>query len=101
MTRPDNGDARPRPLVYLIAGEPSGDRLGARLMAALKEQSGSGIAFRGIGGVHMGAEGLQSRVPIAELSVMAWPKCCPGCLRCCAGFANPPMIFWPRGRMLW
>lgn len=77
MTRPDNGDARPRPLVYLIAGEPSGDRLGARLMAALKDQSGSGIAFRGIGGVHMGAEGLQSRVPIAELSVMGLAEVLP------------------------
>jgi lipid A disaccharide synthetase len=36
VNSPDSGQAR---LVYLIAGEPSGDRLGARLMAALKDQA--------------------------------------------------------------
>ena len=28
------------PLVYLVAGEPSGDQLGARLMAALRAETG-------------------------------------------------------------
>lgn len=67
MSSPDSGHAQ---LVYLIAGEPSGDRLGARLMAALKAQATAAITFRGIGGAHMGAEGLESRFPIDELSVM-------------------------------
>jgi len=67
VNSPDSGQAR---LVYLIAGEPSGDRLGARLMAALKDQATGDITFRGIGGAHMGAEGLESRFPIDELSVM-------------------------------
>lgn len=57
-------------LVYLIAGEPSGDLLGGRLMAALKERLGDGVAFAGIGGESMRAEGLTSLFPMTELSVM-------------------------------
>jgi len=57
-------------LVYLIAGEPSGDLLGGRLMAALKARLGDGIAFAGIGGESMRAEGLNSLFPMTELSVM-------------------------------
>lgn len=59
-----------RPLIYLIAGEPSGDLLGARLMAALKRQSGGAVRFAGIGGEEMRAEGLEPLFPMAELSVM-------------------------------
>jgi len=58
------------PLIYLIAGEPSGDLLGARLMAALKQQTGGRVRFAGIGGEEMRAEGLVSLFPMAELSVM-------------------------------
>ena len=39
-------------LVYIIAGEPSGDMLGARLMRALKAQDNS-IKFIGVGGDNM------------------------------------------------
>jgi lipid-A-disaccharide synthase len=58
------------PLIYVIAGEPSGDFLGARLMAALKERTGGAVRFAGIGGEEMTAEGLESRMPLAELSIM-------------------------------
>ena len=58
------------PLIYVIAGEPSGDLLGARLMAALKERTGGAVRFAGIGGEEMAGEGLESRVPIAELAIM-------------------------------
>ena len=50
------------PLVFLIAGEPSGDLLGARLMAAMKRKSTGPIRFAGIGGDRMIAEGLESAV---------------------------------------
>ena len=54
--------------LFLIAGEPSGDRLGAALMAGLK--SLTPVEFHGIGGPMMQAEGLASLFPIDELSVM-------------------------------
>lgn len=57
-------------LIYLIAGEPSGDLLGGRLMAALKERLGDGVNFAGIGGEGMQAQGLNSLFPMTELSVM-------------------------------
>ncbi len=60
------------PLVFLVAGEPSGDMLGGRLMAALKKQTGGSIRFAGIGGERMTAEGLQSLFPMRELSVMGY-----------------------------
>ena len=55
--------------LFLIAGEASGDALGAALMAGLKTLA-PGIAFHGIGGPGMEAEGLKSRFPMEELSVM-------------------------------
>ena len=54
--------------LFLIAGEPSGDRLGAALMAGLK--SLTEVEFHGIGGPMMQAQGLQSLFPMAELSIM-------------------------------
>ena len=53
---------------FLIAGEPSGDRLGAALMAGLK--SLTQVEFHGIGGPMMAAQGLKSLFPMSDLSVM-------------------------------
>jgi lipid-A-disaccharide synthase len=55
--------------LYLLAGEPSGDKLGAALMAGLNALR-PGIAFRGLGGPLMQAEGMESLFPMEELSVM-------------------------------
>jgi lipid-A-disaccharide synthase len=54
---------------FLIAGEPSGDQLGAALMAGLRELVPD-AEFVGIGGEAMTAQGLQSLFPMQELSVM-------------------------------
>lgn len=58
------------PLIYLLAGEVSGDLLGGRLMAALREQTGDSIRFAGVGGTLMQAQGLHSLFPMEELSLM-------------------------------
>jgi lipid-A-disaccharide synthase len=58
------------PLIYIVAGEPSGDLLGGKLMAALKQRLEGRVRFRGIGGETMAAQGLESRVPLSELAVM-------------------------------
>lgn len=54
---------------FLIAGEPSGDQLGAALMAGLK-QLVPDCGFVGIGGPLMAAHGLSSLFPMDELSLM-------------------------------
>ena len=61
---------------YVIAGEASGDLLGARLMQQLKKQLPT-ISFYGIGGPQMEAQGLQSRIPMAELSLMGFVEIIP------------------------
>ncbi len=58
------------PLIFLIAGEPSGDALGARLMGALAERTQGAVRFAGVGGEAMEAAGLKSLVPIQDLAVM-------------------------------
>lgn len=54
---------------FLIAGEPSGDSLGARLMQAIKRQDKDAL-FMGIGGDSMQKEGLSTLFNISELAVM-------------------------------
>lgn len=54
---------------FLIAGEASGDQLGAALMAGLKTLHPE-ATFTGVGGPAMAAEGLASLFPMDELSVM-------------------------------
>ncbi|ART63774.1 lipid-A-disaccharide synthase [Kushneria marisflavi] len=55
--------------VFLVAGELSGDILGATLMRELKRQHGD-VSFRGIGGPRMIEEGLESLYPLETLSIM-------------------------------
>src|SRR5208282_4582889 len=58
-----------RPVIYLIAGEASGDVLGGRLMAALLARRPD-LRFAGIGGPHMAQHGLTSLFPLRELALM-------------------------------
>jgi len=56
-------------LVYIIAGEPSGDLLASRLMRALRDKDPD-IRFAGIGGETMTVLGFESLFDIADISVM-------------------------------
>jgi lipid-A-disaccharide synthase len=61
-----------RPLdIFLVAGETSGDLLGAGLMRRLRERSGA-IRFRGIGGPEMIREGLTSQFSMEDITAMGF-----------------------------
>ena len=62
--------------LFVIAGEPSGDKLGAAAMAALRAREPD-IRFAGIGGPLMEAEGLTSLFPMSDLSVMGLAEVLP------------------------
>jgi len=68
------------PLIYLIAGEASGDILGARLMRAIQLLRPD-ARFAGIGGAAMAAEGLVSLFPIRDLAVMGLLEVLPKIVR--------------------
>ncbi|MBO4284998.1 MAG: lipid-A-disaccharide synthase [Alphaproteobacteria bacterium] len=55
--------------IYLIAGEPSGDLLGSRLMRAMTSKC-ENVSFFGVGGESMQREGLKSLFDISDLAVM-------------------------------
>ena len=63
--------------VYLIAGEPSGDLLGSRLMCALNKKAPHQIQFMGVGGETMALEGLSSLFDIRDLAVMGFMEVIP------------------------
>ena len=64
-------------LIYLIAGEPSGDAIGALLMRALIKLTNNNIEFYGIGGPKMVGSGLSSLFPMQELSVIGLTEIIP------------------------
>ncbi|MBO4519666.1 MAG: lipid-A-disaccharide synthase [Alphaproteobacteria bacterium] len=65
------------PLIYLIAGEPSGDLLASRLMNALKEKTNGKVRFAGVGGETMIANGFESLFDSSELAVMGLAEVIP------------------------
>lgn len=63
-------NAQETKIIYLIAGEPSGDFLGAQLMAAMKRATTQPIVFHGVGGPKMKAQGLNSLFNYENLAHM-------------------------------
>ena len=59
----------PSPLIYIIAGEQSGDVLGARLIRAIRARCPD-ARFAGIGGTAMADQGVESLFPIRSLAIM-------------------------------
>jgi lipid-A-disaccharide synthase len=63
--------------LFIAAGEPSGDLLGGALIAGLRELRGDRLTLEGVGGPAMAAQGLSSRFPMEELSVMGLAEVLP------------------------
>jgi lipid-A-disaccharide synthase len=61
------------PLIALLAGEDSGDQLGAELIAALRQRYPQ-ARFVGIGGARMQREGFESWYDIRELSLFGFSE---------------------------
>ena len=67
MTAPPDGSLR----IWLVAGEESGDQLGAKLMGALRAALGPApVTFEGVGGEAMAAQGLRTLFPLSDIAVM-------------------------------
>lgn len=56
--------------IFMVAGEHSGDALGAKLMAALNAQLPGRVRYLGVGGGQMERQGLISQYPLADITVM-------------------------------
>lgn len=64
------------PLIYLVAGEASGDVLGARLIAALRLRRPD-LSFAGVGGTEMASQGVASLFPMQDLALMGFLEVLP------------------------
>jgi len=69
--------------IAMVAGEASGDQLGAHLIAALRARRPQ-LRFSGIGGPRMAAQGFEIDVPMDRLAVRGYVEA----LRQLAGFAE-------------
>lgn len=58
--------------VYIVAGEESGDQLGAGLVRALRARVGESLTVAGIGGDAMCAEGIPSLFPQQDIALMGF-----------------------------
>lgn len=56
--------------VFIVAGEESGDQLGAALIRALRTRLGDAVSFAGVGSERMRAEGVASLFPLSDIAVM-------------------------------
>jgi len=61
--------------LFILAGEPSGDRIGADLVERLRRRTE--VALTGVGGEALTQIGLQSEFNMNELSVMGWADVLP------------------------
>ncbi|HLH86816.1 MAG TPA: lipid-A-disaccharide synthase [Xanthobacteraceae bacterium] len=70
--------------VFIIAGEESGDRLAGALIEALRQRAPVPIAFQGVGGRAMAAQGVASLFPTDHLAIVGFasiPRQLPAILR--------------------
>jgi lipid-A-disaccharide synthase len=63
--------------IFLLAGEASGDALGGKLMGAINALVPGEVAFTGVGGTRMQAQGLTSFFPMSALSLVGFVEIIP------------------------
>lgn len=56
--------------LFLVAGEPSGDVLGARLMEAVRAEAPGSVRFSGVGGEEMESQGFKSLFSLSETALI-------------------------------
>ncbi len=66
------GSSESGPHVFVVAGEESGDRLGAVLITALRERTQGRIRFSAVGGLHMAEQGVPSLFPLGDLAIVGF-----------------------------
>src|SRR3974390_929521 len=59
------------PHFFLVAGEDSGDRLGAALIGALRRRNPK-VRFSCVGGTQMAAQGVASLFPLGDLAIIGF-----------------------------
>ena len=69
---PSDEPPRRAPHVFLVAGEESGDRLGAALMRGAHAARAGRVRFSGVGGAQMAAQGLPSLFPLGDLAIIGF-----------------------------
>ena len=68
MSAPASASGGERLKLFILAGEPSGDRIAADLVARLKPRVD--LTLTGVGGHELEAQGLHSLFPMSDLAVM-------------------------------
>ena len=68
--------------LFVLAGEASGDRIGAELARRLRERTA--LDLTGVGGAELAAGGLRSMFSMSDLSVMGWSDV----------LARLPLLLW-------
>ena len=58
--------------LFVVAGEHSGDRLGGKLLAALRARLDSALIIEGVGGPDMLAQGMAPIFPMSDIEVMGF-----------------------------
>ena len=89
--------------LFLVAGEESGDQLGAALMRALRKCAQQEVRFRGVGGREMTKEGIASLYPIDDLPLIGFsaiPRRLPGILRLMRFTAREVVTRRPQGLII-
>jgi len=89
--------------LFLVAGEESGDQLGAALMRALRKCAQQEVRFRGVGGREMTKEGIASLYPIDDLPLIGFsaiPRRLPRILRLMRFTAREVVARRPQGLII-